>query len=184
MQSQEELTPKSAGGDRYAKVTGAAMPHTHIPTRSPSPTHRHKHRHNKHRSWEKKDDGEYVKDDGVGHGKKLKFKKKTRSEIESRSTRKMKTVAMFLALKEWNQRKIPSLKFKTWEILTPNKFQIRRQCISAISILMERSLLSQEFMRDGVLPGLFFIYQAGVGTFQSNDLRMECVQVGSLSFFV
>ncbi|CAI2309582.1 unnamed protein product [Caenorhabditis sp. 36 PRJEB53466] len=53
---------------------------------------------------------------------------------------------------------------------------IRRQCISAITVLMERALLSQEFMREGVVPGLFFIYQSGVGTFQSNDLRMECVQ--------
>uniref|UniRef100_A0A1I7SXF6 DUF3395 domain-containing protein n=1 Tax=Caenorhabditis tropicalis TaxID=1561998 RepID=A0A1I7SXF6_9PELO len=54
---------------------------------------------------------------------------------------------------------------------------IRRQSINAIQALMERSMLSQEFMCDGVVPGLFHIYQSGVGAFQSNDLRMECVQL-------
>ncbi|KAF1768193.1 hypothetical protein GCK72_000005 [Caenorhabditis remanei] len=53
---------------------------------------------------------------------------------------------------------------------------IRRQSINAIQALMERSMLSQDFMRDGIVPGLFHIYQSGVGAFQSSDLRMECVQ--------
>lgn len=55
--------------------------------------------------------------------------------------------------------------------------QIRRQSINAVQALMERNMLDQDFMRDGVVPGLFNIYQSGVGAFQSNDLRMECVQV-------
>ncbi|CAH10795.1 Serine/threonine-protein phosphatase 4 regulatory subunit 1 [Caenorhabditis elegans] len=53
---------------------------------------------------------------------------------------------------------------------------IRRQSINAVQALMERNMLDQDFMRDGVVPGLFNIYQSGVGAFQSNDLRMECVQ--------